>query len=171
MKIVPFLQFWLAKFQISLAKFNISPFLGPLLCSCPKPVLNLLLGSCALVCQADFSHSTPPSSPSSSTLDLTLTLTSAPSGLCDKLVFGCHLETHEAWAECQQFSKAQPNHFSSKDRKILLTPPWPCRNQYGFYFCSSITENLVKPGDWLSRTQFKISFWIVNFRELMIWRS
>ena len=160
MKIAPFffLQFWLAKFQINLAKFNISPFLGPLLCSCPKPVLNLLLRSCTWVCQADFSHSPPPSSLSSSTLDLTLTLTNAPSGLRDKLVFGCHLERQEAWAECQQFSKAQPNHFSCKDRNILLTPPWPCRNQYGFCFCSSITENLEKPGDWLSRTQFKISF-------------
>lgn len=129
----PSLEFWLARFHIILMKLNISPFLGPLLYSCPKPALNLLLLLCTLVCQVEFPQwprLPVPTSLSSSTLSLTLTLTSAPSDLRDKLMFVSHLKRCEPQAEGQQFSKAQPKSCLLQSPKHFLTPLWPCQSQY-----------------------------------------
>lgn len=52
LKTAPFLQLYFAKFQINLAECIISPGLGPVLCSCCKRALCLLLRARAFVHQA-----------------------------------------------------------------------------------------------------------------------
>lgn len=94
----PFLEFWFAKSPINLANFNITPFLGPVLCSCPQQCLFCCFVRApwftTLIFSRGLTHNPSPFPLCFSSLSLTLSLNKSSSvsmtNLCLALTWNGH---------------------------------------------------------------------------------